>query len=685
MMGAGHGLKNGKIRRKSAACRAPAGHTFAFFAPLILVYSLSFSAPYTELNKNFNRLSSHVTIRKIVKPTLANLDYAAYIANPVRRDPQSFQPKAPPKKIILSDCSFGGVLSRQCAKPESTPLTKEEIENALAWEPLAQKLWELFKTDGFSKIGTAVSSEKWGDPSIFMPYQKIVSAYLHGAGAETSLWVKIEFEPWVGFLEGAGEAGGYREIYGKLSLDNIDKKAVESAIGWIRSEYLKKELSKDEIIDWANVLASYWYPKFNTDIVDTTGMVMWPNDQTEEDIKKELSGQATVKPLVAIRGNPFGEVIYTVFILGDASLRPETAKADTVKQAAAKPAAAPLDSAVSQNFINNNLRFAGEIKANGEYETWAKKYAAMRKGLAGFVTGLPSGQLGFAGREEWLFFSKGIDYVTGGDLTKQPAEKNPLPRLVELRSYLAASGVRLLFAAVPDKAEVYYEYLPAEVPADRSSIINPFGRRFLKAVQDSGIEVIDLLPLFLDAKREDGRQKEGLYQKQDTHWSTRGLLIAADAIAGRIRQYPWYATASKVSYSTRDTTIVRQGDIVDKLAEPDRTKFPPVSIQARQVFGPDGKLYKPNDPQAPILLIGDSFTGVFELIDCKGAGVGAHIAAKSGIPVDIITSWGGGPLVRDKMVRGRQKNLPQKRVVIYMMAARDLYNYSQGWAPLTVK
>jgi hypothetical protein len=193
------------------------------------------------------------------------------------------------------------------------------------------------------------------------------------------------------------------------------------------------------------------------------------------------------------------------------------------------------------------------------------------------------------------------------------------------------------------------------------------------------------LPLFLDAKREDGKQKEGLYQKQDTHWSTRGLLIAAQAIAERIRQFSWYPAAAKVSYSTRDTVIVRLGDIIERLAEADRTKFLPVSIQAQQVFRPDGKLFKPNDSQAPILLIGDSFTGVFELIDCKGAGVGAHIAAKTGIPVDIITSWGGGPQVRDKMLRLRQNSLSQKRVVVYMMAARDLYNYSQGWQPLGVK
>ncbi len=41
------------------------------------------------------------------------------------------------------------------------------------------------------------------------------------------------------------------------------------------------------MIDWANVLASYWYPKLNTDIVDMTGQSAWPDDRTEEDIVRD--------------------------------------------------------------------------------------------------------------------------------------------------------------------------------------------------------------------------------------------------------------------------------------------------------------------------------------------------------------------------------------------------------------
>ena len=145
----------------------------------------------------------------------------------------------------------------------------------------------------------------------------------------------------------------------------------------------------------------------------------------------------------------------------------------------------------------------------------------------------------------------------------------------------------------------------------------------------------------------------------------------------------WRSAESQVHGERHD--ILAPGDIVDKLAEADKASFNAVDIAAKRVYNPDGTAFKGANVDAPVMLIGDSFTGVFELVDCKAAGVGAHIAANTGIPVDIITSWGGGPLVRDKFYRARKNNLDKKRVVIYMMVSRDLYNYSQLWQPLETK
>ena len=161
------------------------------------------------------------------------------------------------------------------------------------------------------------------------------------------------------------------------------------------------------------------------------------------------------------------------------------------------------------------------------------------------------------------------------------------------------------------------------------------------------------------------------------------MEIAAGLIAERIEAYGWYQRyRDTVSYTIADTTILRLGDLAERLPQDRQMVYKPQPLHARRVYNPDGTPYEGNHVAAPILLIGDSFTGVFELVDCKSAGVGSHIAYRTRIPVDIITSWGGGPMVRQKMVRLRGKYFDRKRVVVYLMVARDLYNYSQGWEPL---
>jgi alginate O-acetyltransferase complex protein AlgJ len=299
------------------------------------------------------------------------------------------------------------------------------------------------------------------------------------------------------------------------------------------------------------------------------------------------------------------------------------------------------------------------------------------------LAALPKDQMGIVGSDGWLFFRKSVDYILAPDLSHQSQNKNPLPYLSEFKKYLDGIGINFLFVAVPCKEELYYQELGIQTTG---AIVAPNGRKMLSDLQKNGIEVIDLLPRFLEAKTADALSTETVYQKQDTHWTNRGLQVAANLIADRIKQYAWYDAYQnqKKPYTGFDTTFLRQGDIVERIPEAARINYAADTLDARQIITPEGKKYKP-DPTGPILLIGDSFTGVFELVDCKSAGVGANIAEKSGLPVDILTGWGGGPMIMNKMIRVKKNTLGVKRLVIYMMTARDLYDYSQGWEKLSVE
>ncbi|MBN1128298.1 MAG: hypothetical protein JXA71_04895 [Chitinispirillaceae bacterium] len=659
--------------------------------PIVLAIVLSSAAvlfaseslPYKELAPGYSRTRSMVMARSIDVPSRAHLDFAAYNANPVRFDPEKQKPKKPAQPVTLRDMTFKGALLKAVATIEETPLTKNEVSSPYAWAPLMNLLWTELKADGFRKLGSAIIGEKWNDPEIFKPYQDIAALYLHRSGDKIELWVKIEFMPWVKFLKGIQDADndGFREIFGLLSTGSIEASQLEASVGFITGDYATRPLNREEIVDWANVLASYWYPTLNTDIVTMDGFSSWPTAETEVKVRKAAKKLVIDDPVAVIRGNPYGKVLYNVFVV------PKLGKSKVEQSATVAHTVAALDTAVSANFRGNNERFVQELKPWGDYAAWHKDLALVHNELKNVLSRLPAEQMGIQGKDGWLFFRKSIDYILApDDLTKQPPDKNPLSYLVEFKSYLDKNNVNFLFVAVPCKEELYPEKLGLHPGDVTGAIVAPYGRKFLADLQKNGIEVIDLLPAFLEAKTGDALSTEPLYQKHDTHWTNRGLQVASRFIADRIRTFSWYdsCAAQKVAYTTRDTIILRQGDIVERIPEAVRGDYPAASIEARQVLTPEGTKYKPV-ASGPVMLIGDSFTGVFELVDCKGAGVGANIAHQTALPVDILTGWGGGPMIMNKMLRIRKATIGAKRLVIYMMTARDLYNFSQGWEKLKVE
>ncbi len=649
---------------------------------ILFFSSIIVSAPYQELVPKFKCLHSNTMVRKIDTPTLANLDFSAYDRNPVLVD-RFEKIKLSEKAINLKfdTLSFANSVLDIKNSLHETPLTKEELQSPLAWKPLVKRLWAVVKEDNFQKLSSRVASFKWNSPDIFQPFQQISTVYLHNTGNATELWVKIDISHWVNFLNNVNDKDqdGFPEIYGKLNPDSLNKDSLPAVIEWIKEHYCKKVLSHQEILDWVTDLASYWYPTRNTDILDLSHENKWPLKTTPGHIRRELKGLLIDNPLAVIEGKPFSpkKPIYNVFITGE---KPN--KKTSVSEETTSPAAETiLDTFVSQNFTDNQNRFEEELKKYGTYEAWDTECSSLKSSLKEILDTLSENQMGIERSDGWLFFVKSLQYISGGDLTRQAPQKNPLPHLLSFKKYLDSLNINLLFVAVPNKEEVYFEkLLPGSVNISQNQYINPFSRKFLHDMQNAGIEVIDLMPHFLKAKSDDSSFTETVYQKQDTHWSNRGLQITAKLIADRIKQYSWYEDhKEKISYVMNDTSFQRLGDIVDRLPESRQIHYQPIELKATQVKTSDGIPYKSLNSSAPIMLIGDSFTGVYESVDCKGAGVGAHIAANTGMPVDIITSWGGGPLVRKKAMKARQKELGNKRLVIYMMVARDLYDYSQNW------
>src|SRR4029453_5039009 len=96
------------------------------------------------------------------------------------------------------------------------------------------------------------------------------------------------------------------------------------------------------------------------------------------------------------------------------------------------------------------------------------------------------------------------------------------------------------------------------------------------------------------------------------------------------------------TFSIRETSFTRFGDLHSRLPEAQQKKYTPETLMAQQVLSADQEPYS-DDPASPIVLLGDSFTAVYQLMDAEHAGVSAHVARGIGYPLDLVMSYGGGP------------------------------------------
>lgn len=641
----------------------------------------------TTVNPHYDRSTSDVLVRRVKRPSRASLDYAAYHANFMNADP-------PPEGAAASGAGtphaaepFGGAVATATLTGSlaDTPLTPAERAHPVALAPLAELLASkhVEGADRLEEVVARVRAESWGlggGPQVVR--QTAALGYLHdaGAGKPPELWLQVEFAPWFkGFADMPDDDGdGFPDVYGRAASQTLGDATAIAA--FIRDEYEGKVLTPAEVKSWAHQLASYWYPSYNTDLVPVTGG--WPAADTEPSVKKQLGSLHWDDPTVVMRGKPQGKPVYNVFLVDQAAQAPGAAAAAAPSAALKLPHTKPTPTPQAVvTAVKDELAAHG-----GSWPAWNAQLGPLQAALKARLAAMPAGSKALAGADGFLFFNRSIAYALGGDLAKQKKDRNPVPVIAAFRKLLAQHGVDMLFVPVPTKVEVYADKAASRPGKDGGmgqfvgKVVNPYERKFLLELAAEGVETVDLLPALLATRADD---KAPAYQAQDTHWTSRGLELAAKLVAERIRRYPWYKelAAHRRVYHERDAPFSRHGDLQSRLPENERAGYAPESLVGHQVVDAAGNLYD-DDPDSPVVLLGDSFTGVYELMDCEHAGVSAHLAKELGYPLDLVMSYGGGPNVRQKLMRRGEAALGSKKLVIWMMTARDLYQFEEGWEPL---
>ena len=596
------------------------------------------STPVTVFEMKF--LEAGKQVRIVNKPTLAALDFAAYFNNPIRlagkdEKPENYAGKMASAKV--NEYPFPMLDSIQEYEPAAIA-----GRQPLAWEPLSKILYAQTGNDSLGSVLNAVEAVKWDEPEVFRAFQTVTRMWgVPLSDGSVDWWVEVMPAQWT----------GRSVFYGKLKLSSKGETAE------ILNYYLTGEMNIDDAMNWARTLSSYWYPTLNTDLEPHTAGAPWEGDKN--------------RPFAVMRGNPMGTPMWVAFEvpafrMNDEALRAKRTADSLAEAGEVVPVNRTLDTS-SAFRLETLASLEGSCPAN---DATKKFHEALSKKLKK----LPKEQNAWAGGD-MLWFRRNANYLLADKITKQDSLHNPLPRLLELKKYLDSLNVQLLVVPVPVKEEIYGERLVEGTAADLC--VNPAGREFTREMLAAGLDVLDLYPALMAAKSGD-EPPHYSYQRYDTHWALPGMLAAMELLASRVTQYSWYAEsgAQPGSLNLQETKTLREGDLVAHLPDAEKSKYPADTLPVMKVFK-GTEAYK-GGKNSPILLMGDSFTGVFESVDQKSGGPGSLLAYATGLDVQVLTSWGGGPGVYHRMMK-MKKDMQSKRLVIYMMTARDFWQSPMEW------
>ncbi len=272
------------------------------------------------------------------------------------------------------------------------------------------------------------------------------------------------------------------------------------------------------------------------------------------------------------------------------------------------------------------------------------------------------------GSEGWMFYRPEIKALTGyGPLREEPqsvasdpslrAWQPPLQPILDFAEQLQSRGIELWLVPVPMKESIYPELLGGQASGP---VVHPDQAEFYGTLSANGLKIIELNQFLWDMKLQDSTQGP-VYLRTDTHWAPRAMQGVAALLAEKLGQVQTPQALRKM--------VTGAGDLSEKLDLGVEGKPEEVSIQVPPRIT--------SAAAARITLLGDSFVNIYRdpgLGFGEGAGFGEQLSSALGEPIEIIGINGGGASqVRQRFASKTPAELNRIRIVIWVLAARDLF------------
>ena len=295
------------------------------------------------------------------------------------------------------------------------------------------------------------------------------------------------------------------------------------------------------------------------------------------------------------------------------------------------------------------------------------------------------GDKAVAGADGWAYYGPNIRYLGERyfrDLKSAKNADDPAETVADFAQQLASRNIRLLVVPIPSKPAVAPERLRRGLAP--SLALSVHSRRFLDELRGRGVEALDLYSPFIEQQRARP-DRPRMYLAADTHWTGDGARFAAGLLAARVREMLGpNPLQPKHNYRLETVTVARRPDIPRMSRLPgEATAFPPENTTAYRVFDEEGSPYADSD-DAQILLLGDSFSRIYQSDEPEAAGWIANLAFELHTPLtSIVNDGGASTLVRQELARSPEL-LKGKRLVIWTFAERDLRFGMKGWAKIAL-
>ena len=335
-------------------------------------------------------------------------------------------------------------------------------------------------------------------------------------------------------------------------------------------------------------------------------------------------------------------------------------------------------------------------------------------GAAGKCIGKSCGRETAEASDRWLFYRQDVEFlVQPSPLDVRSAKlDNPIKAIEKFRDQLKAKGVELLVVVTPGKPSIYPERLTGRASdgvAGNAAGLQSHGKKILDSLTRAGFNTVDLYTPLLAAKKDDASLGP-LYLNDDTHWTPRGAELAAAEISKKVREMADAGIVGigeeSINYAASDSVADRMGDVgemsglnkfetfkvqrvtghvVSQQEVSERTEAPADSladstvVDSTVVYDTTKTPFKDDFRNSKILILGDSFSRIYQTDSPVNAGWIAHFAKNMKRPVASIVSDGGAStLVREKLAR-KAGVLKGKKLLIWEFVERDLRFGAEGW------